>query len=324
MTRCAVLFLACALDALLGDPYSMPHIIRLIGSLIGAAERLVRHAFPQTPRGERLAGIVLVAVVLSVSCGVATGVLQLAWRISPYLGFGAETFVCYQMLAARQLGIEARKVYRALKNEGLEAARKAVSMIVGRDTQALDEAGVTRAAVETVAENASDGFVAPLLFMAVGGPVAGVLYKATNTMDSMVGYKNDVYRYLGTCAAKLDDVFNWLPARVTGALMCLVAMLVGLDGAGAWRIMLRDHARHSSPNAGWPEAACAGALGVMLAGPSSYFGKLVEKPTIGDDLRPIEPEDIVRSTRLLAACAAAALVLALVCVWAAGQVMGRW
>ncbi len=228
------------------------------------------------------------------------------------------------MLAARQLGIEARKVYRALKNEGLEAARKAVSMIVGRDTQALDEAGVTRAAVETVAENASDGFVAPLLFMAVGGPVAGVLYKATNTMDSMVGYKNDVYRYLGTCAAKLDDVFNWLPARVTGALMCLVAMLVGLDSAGAWRIMLRDHARHSSPNAGWPEAACAGALGVMLAGPSSYFGKLVEKPTIGDDLRPIEPEDIVRSTRLLAACAAAALVLALVCVWAAGQVMGRW
>ena len=324
MTRCAVLFLACALDALLGDPYSMPHIIRLIGSLIGAAERLVRHAFPQTPRGERLAGIVLVAVVLSVSCSAAAAMLRLAWRISPYLGFGVETFVCYQMLAARQLGIEARKVYRALKNEGLEAARKAVSMIVGRDTQALDEAGVTRAAVETVAENASDGFVAPLLFMAVGGPVAGVLYKATNTMDSMVGYKNDAYRYLGTCAAKLDDVFNWLPARVTGALMCLVAMLVGLDGAGAWHIMLRDHARHSSPNAGWPEAACAGALGVMLAGPSSYFGQLVEKPTIGDDLRPIEPEDIVRSTRLLAACAAAALVLALVCVWAVGQVMGRW
>ena len=324
MTRCAALFLACALDALLGDPYSMPHIIRLIGSLIAATERLLRHAFPQTPRGERLAGIALVAAVLSVSCGVATIVLRLAWGVSPYLGFGVETFVCYQMLAARQLGIEARKVYRALKNEGLEAARKAVSMIVGRDTQALDEAGVTRAAVETVAENASDGFVAPLLFMAVGGPVAGVLYKATNTMDSMVGYKNDVYRYLGTCAAKLDDVFNWLPARVTGALMCLVAMLVGLDSAGAWRIMLRDHARHSSPNAGWPEAACAGALGVMLAGPSSYFGKLVEKPTIGDDLRPIEPEDIVRSTRLLAACAAAALVLALVCVWAAGQVMGRW
>ena len=154
--------------------------------------------------------------------------------------------------------------------------------------------------------------------------MAGVLYKAVNTMDSMVGYKNDAYRYLGTCAAKLDDVFNWLPARVTGALMCLVAMLVGLDGAGAWRIMLRDHARHSSPNAGWPEAACAGALGVMLAGPSSYFGKMVEKPTIGDDLRPIEPEDIVRSTRLLAACAAAALVLALVCVRAVGQVMGRW
>ncbi len=172
MIRCASLFLACVLDALVGDPYAMPHIIRLIGTLIARSEQVLRGAFPQGPQGERRAGIALVAVVLLVSCGATSSVLWLAWRTSPYLGFAVQTFICYQMLAARQLGIEARKVWHALTKEGLEAARKAVSMIVGRDTQALDEAGVTRAAVETVAENASDGFVAPLLFMAAGGPVA--------------------------------------------------------------------------------------------------------------------------------------------------------
>lgn len=316
MSRVAVLLCACALDALLGDPYAMPHIIRWIGSLITLAERVVRRLFAPTPQGERLAGAVLVAAVLSVSAAAALLVLRLASAVSPWLGFVVQTFVCYQMLAARQLAIEAGKVYRALRDEGLEAARVAVSMIVGRDTQALDEAGVTRAAVETVAENASDGFVAPLLFMAVGGPLAGVLYKAVNTMDSMVGYKSDAYRHLGTVAARLDDVCNWLPARVTGALMCAVAPLVGLDGRGAWRVMWRDHARHASPNSGWPEAACAGALGVRLAGPASYFGKVVDKPTIGDDLRPIEAEDIVRANRLLAGCACAALVVALVLAWA--------
>ncbi|MBQ9005801.1 MAG: cobalamin biosynthesis protein CobD [Atopobiaceae bacterium] len=324
MTRVLVLVCACALDALLGDPYSMPHIIRLIGRLIEKAEAGVRRCFPATPKGERVAGAALAAVVLTLSCVACVVVLRVAWASSPLVGFAVETFVCYQMLAARQLGIEARRVYHALQDEGLEAARKAVSMIVGRDTQTLDEAGVTRAAVETVAENASDGFVAPLLFMAVGGPVAGVLYKAANTMDSMVGYKNDAYRYLGTVAAHLDDVFNWAPARITGLLMCLAAPLAKLDRAGAWRIMVRDHARHSSPNAGWPEAACAGALGVMLAGPASYFGKLVKKPTIGDDLRPIEPKDILAANRLLAATATLALVLALALSWAVQSCMGRW
>lgn len=323
MTRILVLACACALDALLGDPYSMPHIIRLIGALIAKVEALVRRRFPPTAEGERLAGVALVATVLVSSCAASAAVLRVAWAMSPYVGFVVETFMCYQMLAARQLGIEARRVYRALQDKGLEAAREAVSMIVGRDTQALDEAGVTRAAVETVAENASDGFVAPLLFMAVGGPIAGVLYKATNTMDSMVGYKNDAYRHFGTAAARLDDLFNWLPARVTGALMCVAAPLVHLDGAGARRIMARDHGRHASPNAGWPEAACAGALGVMLAGPSSYFGKMVEKPTIGDDLRPIVPQDIMLANRLLAATATLALVLAIVLSWAVQLCLGE-
>lgn len=300
------------LDALLGDPYDMPHIIRLVGTFIARMETILRRSFPEGPRGERLAGVVLVIVVASMSCGCCWLALHLAARVSPLLAWVLETFVCYQMLAARQLVIEAIRVRDALLEDGLPVARKAVSMIVGRDTEALDEAGVVRAAVETVAENASDGVVAPLLFMALGGAPAGVLYKAVNTMDSMVGYKNDRYRYFGTAAARLDDLFNWLAARVTGILMCLVAPLVGLDGRGAWRIFCRDRYKHASPNSAHPEAACAGALGVRLAGPASYFGVLHDKPTIGDDVRPIEPADITRACRLLTATSWAALGLALV------------
>lgn len=305
--------LACGfvLDALLGDPYRMPHIIRLIGTFIAVAERRLRCIFPATPQGERVAGIVLVVMVAGGSCGCSWLALTLLGRIAPQLAWVAETFVCYQMLAAKQLRIEAMRVSDALADEGLGAARAAVSMIVGRDTAALDETGVVRAAIETVAENASDGVVAPLLFMAMGGAPAGVLYKAVNTMDSMVGYKNDRYRFFGTAAARTDDVLNWVPSRLTGVLMCLVAPLVGLDGAGAWRIFLRDRRKHASPNSAHPEAACAGALGVRLAGPASYFGVVHDKPYIGDNTRPVEREDIARACRLLTATSLAALALGL-------------
>ena len=312
MSHPLALICGFVLDALLGDPYDMPHIIRLIGTFIARAEAVLRRVFPEGPRGERLAGAMLVAVVAPTSCGCCWLALHLAARVSPLLDWVLETFVCYQMLAARQLVIEALRVRDALTEEGLPAARKAVSMIVGRDTAQLDEAGVVRAAVETVAENASDGVVAPLLFMALGGAPAGVLYKAINTMDSMVGYTNDRYRFFGTVAARFDDLLNWVPARVTGVLMCLVAPLVGLDNRGAWRIFLRDRYNHASPNSAHPEAACAGALGVQLAGPASYFGVLHDKPTIGDDTRPIESADITRACRLLTATSCAALVLALV------------
>lgn len=303
--------LACgfALDALLGDPYAMPHIIRLIGSFIAASERILRRVFSASPGGEHVAGVLLVLIVAGVSTVLSWLVLWTAYHANPWLGFAVETFVCYQMIAAKQLRIEAMRVYDALETEGLPAARTAVSMIVGRDTAGLDEAGVTRATVETVAENASDGVVAPLLFMALGGGAAGVLYKAVNTMDSMVGYTNDRYRYLGTAAARLDDVLNFVPARLTGVLMCLVAPLVGLDGRGAWRIFCRDRKKHASPNSAHPEAACAGALGVQLAGSASYFGVVHDKPTIGDDARPIEPADIQRACLLLAATSLAALGL---------------
>ena len=324
MTHLVALVLGFALDALLGDPYSMPHIIRLIGNLIAASERVLRGALPATPRGERAGGAALVVVVVGVSCATVTLLLGLAGSLSPWLALVLETFVCYQMIAARQLRIEAERVRCALELEGLDAARKSVSMIVGRDTAQLDEAGVIRAAVETVAENTSDGVVAPLLFMAVGGAPAGVLYKAVNTMDSMVGYQNDRYRFFGTAAARLDDVLNWVPARLTGVLMCLVAPLVGLDGRGAWRIFLRDRLCHASPNSAHPEAACAGALGVQLAGPASYFGVMHDKPTIGDATRPVEPEDIRRANRLLAATSVATLVLCVAFGAALRAGLGRW
>ena len=324
MTHLVALVAGFALDALLGDPYCLPHIIRLIGSLIAGTERVLRRLVPATPTGERVAGAALVVVVVGTSCATTVALLHLAYAVSPWCGFAVETLICYQMIAARQLRIEAVRVRDALVGEDLPAARTAVSMIVGRDTQELDEAGVVRAAVETVAENTSDGVVAPLVFMALGGACGGVLYKAVNTMDSMVGYKNDMYRHFGTAAARLDDVLNWVPARLTGVLMCLVAPVVGLDGRGAWRIFLRDRRRHASPNSAHPEAACAGALGVQLAGPASYFGVVHDKPTIGDDLREPTVDDITRANRLEAATSVAALVVALALGVCVRRALGRW
>ena len=308
----AALVCGFVMDALLGDPYRMPHIIRLVGSFISGSERVLRRTFPDTPFGERLAGVALVAVVAGVSTAVAALVLLTTYAAAPPVGFVVESFVCYQMIAARQLEIEATHVRDALRHEGLEAGRAAVSMIVGRDTQKLDEAGVVKATVETVAENASDGVVAPLLWMALGGGIGGVLYKSVNTMDSMVGYKNERYLHFGWAPAHVDDVLNWVPARLTGLLMCVTAPLVGLDGAGAWRVYRRDRTKHASPNAAHPEAACAGALGVELAGPASYFGVVHDKPVIGDDLRPIEVSDIDAANKLLRITAFSAFIFALV------------
>ena len=229
--------------------------------------------------------------------------------LSPWLAFAAEALLCYQLLAAKSLRDESDKVYEALKAGDLPGARRAVSMIVGRDTERLDEAGVAKAAVETVAENASDGVIAPLIFLALGGAPLGMLYKAVNTMDSMVGYKNDRYLYFGRAAARLDDALNFLPARIAGVLMCLGGAAAGYDGKNAWRIFRRDRKRHKSPNSAHTEAACAGALQLQLAGPNYYFGQLVDKPTIGDDQRPVEALDILRAGRILYATAFFALLL---------------
>ena len=307
--RLFALLLGFCLDLLFGDPHWAPHPVRAMGALIAGLEKPLRAVFPKTPKGELIAGGFLVVLTAGISTGVAVLLLWLCACIHPILAFAAETLLCYQLLAARSLRDESVKVYKALRDGTLDDARKAVSMIVGRDTDRLDETGVAKAAVETVAENASDGVIAPLLFMAIGGAPLGVLYKSINTMDSMVGYKNDRYLYFGRAAAKLDDLVNFIPARLAGILLCLAARPAGFDGKNAWKIFWRDRKNHKSPNSAHTEAAAAGALDVQLAGSSYYFGKLVVKPTIGDPLRPVEPADILRCNRLMYAGTFLAMVL---------------
>ena len=291
---------ACAagllLDLLFGDPVWLYHPVRLIGNWISWAERQLRKVC-----GSHLmaAGGVLWVMTALMAFLIPFALLALAGWLHPALRFLLETFWCFQILAARSLSSESRKVYEKLKESDLPGARRAVSMIVGRDTEKLTEEGVTKAAVETVAENTSDGVTAPLIYMMIGGAPLGFLYKAVNTMDSMLGYKNDRYLYFGRIPAKMDDIFNYIPARVTGLLMTAAAFLTGLDGKNAWRIYRRDRRKHASPNAAQTESACAGALGVQLAGDAVYFGKVYKKEFIGDALRRIEPEDILRTRRLM-------------------------
>ena len=309
------------LDAVLGDPHGWPHPVRLIGKQIEFEAGLIAkyilaeideagNAWPLTrERTEQLAGGALAFDVALLSPIAAACALKVLDKAHPALGLAFEALLCYQLIAAKSLKDESMKVQHALLDGNLEAARSAVGMIVGRDTDALDEAGVARAAGETVAENASDGVIAPLLFMGLGGAPAALFYKAVNTLDSMVGYKNDRYLNLGRVSAKLDDVLNFVPARLAGLLMCGSARFVGLDSKGAWNIFKRDRYNHSSPNSAHTEAACAGALGVQLGGANKYFGKIVEKPTIGDASRPVEARDIERANKLMYATAAAGLGL---------------
>ena len=309
ISHLTALLIGFCLDLLLGDPHWAPHPVRAIGALISGLEKLLRKLFPKSHGGQLAGGVVLVLLTLLIPTVLTVLLLWGCWLISPWLALGVESVVSYQLLATKSLAVESRKVYDALKTGDLDKARYAVSMIVGRDTDRLDEAGVTKAAVETVAENASDGGIAPLIFLAIGGAPLGMFYKAANTMDSMVGYKNDKYLYFGRAAAKWDDILNFIPARISGVLMCLGAVAAGYDGKNAWRIFRRDRKKHKSPNAAHTEAACAGALQLRLVGPSWYFGKLVEKPYIGDDQRSPEPLDILRAGRILYATAFFALLL---------------
>ena len=299
------------LDALFGDPTWLPHPVVLMGRCISALEKHLRTALPKTPRGE-LAGGAAVAAVLPLGTLAVTGLAcWAAARLHPALGLALQMLWCGQALAAKGLAQESRNVYKELAKGDLPAARRAVARIVGRDTQNLTAAGVTRAAVETVAENTSDGVIAPLLYMLLGGAPLALTYKAINTMDSMLGYKNEKYLYFGRCAAKLDDAANWLPSRLAALLWVAAAALTGNSARGAWRIWRRDRRRHASPNSAQTESACAGALGVQLAGPAYYFGEYYDKPTIGDPLREIEPRDILRANRMMYAESLLALVLGL-------------
>lgn len=290
------------LDLLLGDPYWLPHPIRLIGSLISGLEKKLRNGKAErNSRNELKDGALLVFSVLTITVCVTAILIFAAYHIHPYLGVLTETIMTYQILATKCLKVESMKVCHCLQTEGLEAARKAVSMIVGRDTSVLDEEGVAKAAIETVAENTSDGVIAPMLYTALGGPIAGFFYKAVNTMDSMVGYKNEKYLYFGRAAARLDDLVNYIPSRISAWFMICAAFIGGKSYSGrqAYKIYKRDNRKHASPNSAQTESVCAGALGIRLAGDACYFGKTVKKPFIGDACRSVEYEDIKRVNKLM-------------------------
>ena len=289
-----------ALDLLLGDPAWLTpvHPVVLMGRAITALEKQLRALFPKTDRGEEAAGALMALLMSAGTFILCKLIVKLLNGLYPPLSFALEVIWCWQALAVRDLKVEAMRVQKALETEGLEAARKAVSRIVGRDTEALDEKGVARAAVETVAENFSDGVIAPLAYMLLGGAPLALAYKAINTMDSMVGYKNARYLHFGRVPAKLDDAANYLPSRLAALLLIAAARLTGEDAASAWRIWRRDRRKHASPNSAQCEAAMAGALGLRLCGPASYFGVKHDKPWIGDRRREIVPGDISRACRL--------------------------
>ena len=285
---------------------------------------MLKEEYSQAKKYKR--GIVLAVLIPLITGIITAGILAVCYYINIVLGCVVETIMCYQILAVKSLKTESMKVYYALKNEGIPQARQAVSMIVGRDTSQLDEHGITRAAVETVAENTSDGVVAPLFYMMFFGAVGGFVYKAVNTMDSMIGYKNDKYLHFGRFAAKMDDVVNLIPARAGGCLMVAAAGIAQLaekcmgrnkdlshySMGNAWKIFLRDRMKHSSPNSAQTESACAGALKVSLSGDNYYFGRLVHKPQIGDSIRELEIEDIKRSNILLYITAFIMIIIVLI------------
>jgi len=295
----AALIAGFGLDLLFGDPNGFPHIVVGMGKLISGLEKALRKCLPKTERGEMTGGLLLVILMILVSVLSLLFILLIACQYSLWLGMAAETLFIYQLLAAKSLRKESSKVYEWLIAGDIHRARQALSMIVGRNTENLDEEGIIKATVETVAENTTDGVIAPLLYIMAGGAVLGCLYKVVNTMDSMIGYMNKKYIHFGRAAARLDDAFNFLPARIAARLMIAAAFLCGLDGENAKRIYLRDRRNHASPNSAHTEAVMAGALGVRLAGDACYSGILHVKPYIGDARRAIEPEDIFRANRLM-------------------------
>ncbi len=297
LLQTAAIFAGFLIDFFVGDPYSIPHPVVAIGRLISFLDRKLRRGNSNPKDVGR--GVLTVILVAFVSTAVPLLLLEGAWLLHPAAYFAVNCVMCWQILAARQLFREGVKVQRALEKGDTEGARAAVSMIVGRDTNVLDENGICRAAVETVAENASDGVIAPLCWMILFGAAGGFFYKSINTMDSMLGYKNEKYLNFGRCAAKTDDVANFIPARLSAVGMIAAAGLTGFDAKNAARIWRRDRRKHASPNSAQTESVCAGALHIRLAGNAYYFGKLYEKPYIGDPDRAVEPADISRTCKLM-------------------------
>lgn len=282
------------IDQIIGDPHGFPHIVIQFGKTISFFEN---HLYGMT--NKRVSGLLLVIFTLITCTGVPAVILTIAWYISPALYLIIESIICWQLIAVKSLRIESFKVYDELEHGTLESSRNAIHMIVGRDPDALDKTGIIKAAIETVAENTSDGVAAPLLYIAIGGSLGGCFYKVVNTMDSMIGYRNDKYIDFGRAAAKLDDLLNYIPSRVCAIYMIVAAKINYLDASRAYKVWKRDRRKHASPNAGQTEAVMAGALGIQLAGDAKYFGKIIKKPSLGDDLRPVMSSDILSSHKIL-------------------------
>jgi adenosylcobinamide-phosphate synthase len=310
-----VIALAVALDALLGDPPGWPHPVRLMGAAIAAYERAVRRRV-RTPRGLRVAGAFMAVGLPVLTWLVATGLLALAAAVHPFVGLTLAVYLAYTCLALRGLADAVAAVGARLAAGDLDGARAAVAHLVGRETAALEAPEVAAAAVESAAENTSDGVTAPLLYLALGGPALALAYKAVNTADSMVGYRDARYADLGRAAARLDDVCNWVPARLTALFLVAAAALLGLSGGRAWRVARADARRHDSPNAGWPEAAVAGALGVALGGPATYHGATRTRAVLGDGGGVPAAADVGRAVRLTWLAGGLAALCALAARWA--------
>jgi len=300
-----------ALDLLLGDPHGWPHPVLGIGKFIKRSELVLAGLFAN----RRLAGVVLAGATLGMTALFTWAVLWCAALIHPWVGWAVAAWLGYTTLALRSLHVESREVVRQLEQENLEEARRALSLIVGRDTAALDEQGILKACIETVAENTSDGVIGPLFYLFLGGPVLAMTYKAASTLDSMVGYTDDRYRELGWASARLDDLLNLIPARLTGLLMVVATLPAGLNPWRALTILLRDARRTKSPNAGFPEAAVAGALGVQLGGPAFYFGQLADKPTLGDPRKPVTIASYRATVRLMYLTCLLGLGLGVLLTW---------
>lgn len=296
------------LDLIVGDPHEHFHPIRLIGNLISATEKKIY-------KDKKERGLLLVLIVLSVVFITVFFIIFTAYKINALVGIIVEAILSFYCLATKSLAVESGNVIKALNEEGIVAARKQLSMIVGRDTENLSEEEVIKAAVETVAENTADGVVSPMIYLCLGGPVLGFLYKAINTMDSMVGYKNDRYGNYGYYPARLDDISGYITSRISALLIVLSAyILPGFDGNSAFRIFKRDRYNHKSPNSAQSESAYAGAMGLKLAGGAFYFGKWVEKPYIGDEVNKIGRGDVERSHKLLYMTSLLSIILCMVAI----------
>jgi adenosylcobinamide-phosphate synthase len=305
MSLAVMIGVAFVLDLILGDPKGAPHPVRMLGKAAKALEKLTRAIFDN----QKLAGFVSVLILTTTTYTVSWGLIESVGRVNLQLSFILETLLIYTSLATRSLYDESQPVLVELQQGHEDQARGQLQHIVGRDTQKMNRKQITRATVETISENTIDGVVSPLFYACIGGAPLALTYKCINTLDSMFGYKNEKYLHFGWASARLDDVANWLPARIGGALMVLAATLLGLNGKRAWSTVLCQGQNHLSPNAGIPEAAVAGALGVQLGGAQYYQNRLVEKPTIGKKLKEIEPEDIFKTHQILFASAFLALVV---------------